>query len=153
MAERKDILTELNFITDRISTQVRTVALSLIALSWLFLGGGGTQTALAAKPSAELLLASGALCLLAIFTDYLQYVVGYFDSQQVLKKGEESGAKDYVYTYGAGGHRWRRRLFWMKQILVVVGFIVFAWAMVAALFAPSHSAIPKPQQEAPARSK
>jgi hypothetical protein len=128
----------------------RTVALSVIALSWLFLGGGSTQSAFAVKPSADLLLSSGALCLLAILTDYLQYVVGYFDSQRVLKKGETSGIKDYVYSYDASAHRWRRRLFWLKQILVVLGFIVFAWATVAALFplAPSQpGSQQKSQQE------
>ena len=155
MVDRKVVLDELDFLTDRISTQVRTVSLSLIAVSWLFLGGGGNEmAAFVAKPNTTLLLISGAFCLIAIFSDYLQYVMGYLNTTSVLKQGG-----DHQFADGAF-YSWRRHFFWIKQAFVVGGFVVFAWACVAALFAspqqpsaevkpsPASAQQPKPQKKA-----
>jgi hypothetical protein len=43
MPSLKDVHEELQFISDRISTQVRSLAAAVIALVWLFLSGGRTR--------------------------------------------------------------------------------------------------------------
>lgn len=134
MAKKAEILSELAFISDRISTQVRTVSLSIIALAWLFLGGAGATPPLAQNADKNLLLVSGALCLLALLSDYFQYVAGYFDSKRVLDEGDETGTDEFKFNYHSTAYRLRGIFFFTKQVLVISGFGCFGWAVLRASF-------------------
>ncbi len=138
MASKKEILDEINFLSDRISTQVRTVALSVMAFVWLFLAGGNDAPVLKIQPDRTLLLVAGTLCLATLLFDYLQYVMGYFESKRVLRKGEREKLQDFKYDYGSTAWQMRTFLFGAKQILVVIGLVCLCIAVGGALVAEAN---------------
>ena len=135
MASRKDVQDDINFLSDRISTQVRTIGLSVIAIAWLFLVGGKDTPVLPLPPNRALLLWAGALSLGALLTDYFQYFMGYLDGRRVLAKGESEGVQDLKYDYRAATWRLRAFFFWAKQFLGMAGVLTLAVAIGGSLFA------------------
>src|SRR6266853_549781 len=123
MASKKDVLDDLDFSSDRISTQVRTIGLSVIAVAWLFLVGGKDTPVLRVLPSHTLLLVAGGLSLLALLFDYFQYVAGYVNNKQVLASGERENSDDFKYDYASFMWKFRTKCFWLKQLFVVSGFV------------------------------
>jgi hypothetical protein len=140
MAAKEKIIADLDFLSDRISNQSRTVALSVLAIVWLFGIGGKDTPILPTAPDKNLLLVAGGCCLLALFVDYLQYVTGYFTTTNVLAKGEKHGLTDLKYDYHAFTYRLRAWFFWLKQALVVAGFFLLAFVVSASVFGTSTRA-------------
>ena len=135
MASRKDIQDDIDFLSDRISTQVRTIALSVIAIAWLFLVGGKDGPILRVPPSRDLLLWAGALSLGALIVDYLQYLMGYLDGKRVLREGERDNVTDFHYDYRATTYKLRTWFYWGKQGLLVAGVVALALALGKSLLA------------------
>jgi hypothetical protein len=134
LAAKEKIIADLDFVSDRISNQARTVALSVLAIVWLFAIGGKDTPVLPTAPNRALLLLAGACCLFALFVDYLQYVAGYFTTRNVLAKGEKENLTDLKYEYHAFTYRLRTWFFWLKQALVVIGFFLLAFVIAASVF-------------------
>src|SRR5690242_3693329 len=107
MATKQAILDEKNFLSDRISTQVRTVALSLLAAIWLFLVPGKDAPVLPSHPNHNALLLGGLLCLLCLICDYVQYMFGYIGTKAALEKGP--GTDGVTYGYDTKGFSWQAR--------------------------------------------
>ncbi|MGC2743821.1 MAG: hypothetical protein WA672_11580, partial [Candidatus Angelobacter sp.] len=90
MANQKDVLERLHFITDRLSTQVRTLGLGILVVTWgIFIGDSPTARDMSHGLKVPLLLA-GAGSILAMLLDFLQYVAGYLDAQTTLRTLEHS---------------------------------------------------------------
>src|SRR5690348_15428715 len=106
MASKKDVQNDVDFSSDRISQQVRTVSISIIALVWV-LAVVGKENPAALLPYKKVLLGAGGLCLLALVADYLQYLMGYFTSKSVLRSGEREGKTEFTYNYHAPTYRLR----------------------------------------------
>jgi hypothetical protein len=134
MVSKKDLLADIDFLSDRISTQVRTIALSVIAVVWLFAVGGKDTPALPTIPDQTLLLAGGGLSLFALVADYLQYLMGYLDNKRALRVGERENREEFLYDYTALTWKTRTYFFWGKQILVIGGFGSLAFSIGCALF-------------------
>jgi hypothetical protein len=115
----KEVHEELRFISDRISTQVRSLALAAIALVWAFLVGGSEAPALAGALGRGALLATAVLAIAALAADYLQYFFGYVDSERVRRQAEAAGAREVEYSYTALTYRLRTLFFWLKQVLAL----------------------------------
>jgi hypothetical protein len=132
----KDVYEELQFISDRISTQVRAIALSVLALVWLFLAGGSSAPALVPSPDRRSLLAMAAFGLAALVSDYLQYLFGYWATSGVRKTAERAKQETAEFIYTDARYRARVFCFWLKQVLTLVAV---GWLMVALLRAMSAS--------------
>jgi hypothetical protein len=128
MPELKDIYEELGFISDRISTQVRTIALSVLALAWLFLAGGNSAPTLPAVMNRRWLLGIAATAIGVLVADYLQYLFGYLATNAVRKKAEAEGKKTAEYVYTDLRYRLRAFFYWFKQVLTI---LAAAWLGVA----------------------
>lgn len=129
----RDIIEELQFLSDRISEQTRTIALSILALVWLFLAGGESSPVLPVKPDMNLLLAAAGLALASLIIDYLQYVLGYSATNAARRKAEESNQKA-EYDYADWRYRGRKICFWLKQVSMVTALSCLAVALFSALF-------------------
>ena len=129
----KDVWAELQFLSDRISTQTRTIAISVLALVWLFLAGGDKTPSLPGHPDRETLLLAGALAVGAMFTDYLQYAFGYKASDQVRALAEKAGHATATYDYGAPLYIARTVCFWTKQVVMLISLVFLAVALIRAL--------------------
>jgi hypothetical protein len=133
MATEKEVLDEQNFVTDRISTQVRAIALSMIAVSWLFLSGGANLASITtAKLTATTLSCCILLSFVALVFDYLQYAAGYISTRATHSKGPDADGQ-FKYDYDAWHHKTRGIMFIGKQIVLIVGIVVFVVAVMRPL--------------------
>jgi len=132
MASEKEILDEQGFVTDRISSQVRAIALSMIAVVWLFLSGGGNLSYFSEQPSSEILLLCILLSFGALVLDYFQYVAGYFSIRQTHAKGPDA-ANSYSYDYDSWAYMARGWMFAGKQVVLIAAVGLFALAMLKPL--------------------
>jgi hypothetical protein len=135
MPQLKEIHDELDFVSDRISTQVRTIALSVLALVWLFLAGGKGTPALPAAPGRPWLLGVAAVIMAVLVADYLQYLFGYLATNAIRVRAEASGNDAADFDYRDPRYRLRAWLFWCKQVLALVAVIGLAVAIIKALLA------------------
>lgn len=127
------IIEDLNFQSDLLSTRVRTIAVSTLALVWLFLAGGSSSPVLPVAPDRNLLLGSGALALGALVFDYLQYLIGYWVSNSVRHTAEKSTKKEADYNYTDRRYKARTFFFWVKQALMVPALVCLGIAVLSAL--------------------
>jgi hypothetical protein len=129
-----ETIEELQYLSDRLSDRVRTVAWSVLGLVWLFLTGGDSRPALPVTPSRSVLLISGALALGALVLDYLQYFFGYLMARQVLQEAEGSAEKNAQYDTGGWLYRTRTFVFWLKQVVMGLALVALCVAVLQALF-------------------
>lgn len=125
MPKLQDVISELHFLSDRLSTQVRVLAIGLLVLSWGLLIGESQTAKEAAEAMKRGLLFVGFLSVLTMFCDFLQYVLGYIDTDKVRRKAEDSDQKQARYNERCWTYVWRLRLFWGKQILLAVTVVFF----------------------------
>jgi hypothetical protein len=98
MATEADILSELNFITDRLSTQVRTTAVGALAFSWGLLIG---DSAVAKNVTAQLkwhLVGVCAAAVLTLFLDFAQYCAGYKETLKVYRTAQQAANHEAQYN-------------------------------------------------------
>jgi hypothetical protein len=113
---KKKILAELDFLTNTISTQVRTTALGILALSWgLLIGESSTTTGLAAQLKWHF-VGLGAAAVLVLFLDFLQYVVGYAGVFAIYKRMDDDKKTEGDYDVRKGFFRVRLIIFKLKIV-------------------------------------
>ena len=91
MPEIKEIIEELRFISDRLSTQVRMVALGLLAITWTILVGESAFLRKLSEGLGKSLLLISVLSVFVLLIDFLQYVIGYIYVNKTLKAAEAKG--------------------------------------------------------------
>jgi len=137
----KDIIEELQFISDRISTQVRTIALGLLAIAWAILVGDSTFLRKLSEGLGKNLLLIACLSIFVLLLDFLQYVVAYIYVDQVrnaaeeLKKEDSKNGESNEIDYPVSTLRkFRSAFFWAKQIVLVVTLVFFLLVLACYMF-------------------
>ena len=125
----KDVYSDLDFATDRLSTQVRTLALGVLALVWTFLSAAKEVIPLKLGGSKEPLVLIGALCVLALLLDLLQYVAFYISANGVRKQAEKAKSDEAEYDEKSAARIAQNSLFWAKQ-LAMIGAAVWLLALI-----------------------
>jgi len=115
MPEKKKVIEELDFLSDRVSTQVRTVAVGLIIVTWGLLMGESRAVIPASGCLRTGLLSVGVLAVIAMFCDYLQYLSGYLNARSLLEDMEETGAQEGQYDKNVLSYQLRGFFFCVKQ--------------------------------------
>ncbi len=123
------ICEDLEVVSGKISDLTRTIALSVLALVWLFIAGGDDAPTLRSSPNSGLLLLAGFLVLLSLLSDYLQFVFGYANSKEVLEVAEASEARQAKYNQKSVLYRARSILFWLKQLFALSALAVLLIAV------------------------
>ncbi|HYD17690.1 MAG TPA: hypothetical protein VEF76_04340 [Patescibacteria group bacterium] len=111
---------DLNFTSERISEQTRTISLSIIAIVWVLLIGGEDKPILPSVPDARQLIVAGFLALLTLFLDYAQYAVGFINTKLLVDKAELENLNSISFKKEGFLYNCRSAFFWSKQLLVVV---------------------------------
>jgi hypothetical protein len=122
LIEKSKIQDELNFLSDKLSSQVRTTALGTLVLSWgLLIGESPTAKAVASNLGWNL-LAVGGLAVLAVFFDFLQYLAGYLNARKAFKNvvKDTNGNEVGQYDDKALSYRLRRFFFFAKMIVLAI---------------------------------
>ena len=114
------IYEHLDFASDRLSTQIRTLALGDLALVWLFLSGNKDAPVLKLGGSNEPLLVVASLCVITLLIDAIQYWAYYFSSNSVRRKAEDAGKKEAEYDEANPIRRVQMVSFWLKQITALL---------------------------------
>jgi hypothetical protein len=125
---------DLTTVGDKISTQVRTIAVGLLALVWLVLTGGDHAPSLLGTPSRPLLVFVALLCILTLVFDYLQYLCGWLSSDAVRKKADAESLDETSFNYDDVRYRLRNGFFWLKQILAMVSVVLVLIALVPTMW-------------------
>jgi hypothetical protein len=129
VANKKDVLERLHFVTDRLSTQVRTLGLGILAVTWgVFIGDSPTAKDMSHGLKVPLLLA-GAGSILAMLLDFLQYVAGYLDAQTTLRTLEHSDKEDVKFDPHRLTYRLQSVLFTTKQWSLTIATIMLLGAI------------------------
>lgn len=110
-------LQEIQWLSDRVSTQVRTIALGILAVAWALLITPAKMPGISGKG----LLLVCLLAILVVVVDLAQYVAGYLNTLRLHRRLLREGIEDY-YDRGAPFYQVRVGLFWAKQILAFVAF-------------------------------
>jgi hypothetical protein len=115
---KKDVLDRRKEMSDKISTQVRTLSVGLLAFTWGLLV---SDSALAKEMTASLkwhLLVIGGMAIVVVLLDFLQYSFGHEVALKLLRQMEVSKAKEGEYNYDDPLWRLQNWLFYAKQVLL-----------------------------------
>ena len=127
MSVLDDIYKELDWLTDRLSTEVRTVALGVLAVAWgLLMSDKGPTQEVAQQRKWHLLFIGGG-CVLVLFLDYLQYFAGYINTSEVRKSYEKDPPVQTTYQSKKVSWFFRRFFFVAKQVALAA---VVIWLMI-----------------------
>ena len=129
----KDLYEELRFISDRISTQVRTIALSILAFCWLILAGSKDTAAIAQRFDPWMVSRTGVLAFAALILDYLQYLFGYLNADAIRSKAEKNNQQEIEYDYSDSRYILRVVMFWLKQAAIVAAVCLLGVTGVRAI--------------------
>jgi hypothetical protein len=133
MGTKKDIIEEINFVSDRISTQVRMVAISLIIITWgLLVGTSQTVLQFGAGFKKQLLLV-GIGALFSMVFDFLQYLFGYLNNKALLDKMEQENLMDAKYDKTDFRYKLRCFFFSAKQIVLGASILFFLYIVIPFL--------------------
>ncbi len=123
MPPKAQIVEDLNWITDRLSTQVRTVALGVLALAWGLLLGDKDPTKTDVLHLKWHLMGIGGTCVLVLVLDYLQYVAGYAETHGLLNEVEAEKKDTGQYDKKKLAYRLRSALFVLKQLALAAAIV------------------------------
>lgn len=134
MVCKQDIIKEMDFLSDRISTQVRTVALGLLGITWGVLIGKSDVALGIARSIGKNLMVIGGIAILAMFLDFLQYFFGYWYTYSLFNDMEKTNKEEVKYKYSDVRYRLRTCLYWVKQITLMIGVLWFIVVLFVYLF-------------------
>ena len=132
MATKEDVLKELNWVTEKISSLVWTVNLSTLATTWSLLIGSAsipTQYRLQRGEAEPILLCS----LLALICEMSQFVAAYVNNRQALHIIERDHVEDFRYNPKAWSYRLRLLFFYLKIILTFAAALILVIRLITKL--------------------
>jgi succinate dehydrogenase hydrophobic anchor subunit len=127
MATRDQAAEKKKELSGQISTLIRTLSLSVLAVAWLFLSGNRDATESTMVVPKWHMMVIAALCILALAFDLIQYISGY---RQVSKDYEQAKSSDTPDNVIFSDSPIREFAFLAKQVLAIGAT---AW-LVAVLF-------------------
>lgn len=139
MAAREQIAAKKKEISGQISNLARTLALGVLAITWLILSGAkDAPEVVKAIPKWEAMFIA-ALCVVALIFDMSQYIAAYYQLEADLKRASKLEAnkkkgielKDHVYRRS----QFRKKAFRIKVVVAGVAALwlvgVLAWAAIS----------------------
>ena len=135
MASEEDVLARKKDMSDKISTQVRTLGLGILALTW---GLVVSESAIARDITKRLrtpLLCVGTLAIGVILFDFLQYACAYEVARRLLNKMEAEKSTEGYYDYSSPLWILQSVLFYAKQIVLGLAAFYLIYALICFLLA------------------
>jgi hypothetical protein len=114
-----ELRSELNALSDKISTQLRAVNLGVLGLVWLLLlKKAEVQTLAASIPETTLLLIA-LFCIVALLLELLQYLLGEWVVDRAYDVAEASASKTTSYDADSFAYRGQAWCYHLKKLLTV----------------------------------
>jgi hypothetical protein len=133
------IYDDLNFASERLSTQIRTLTFGTLALTWLFLTGSKDVTPLHVPSHSRWLLGIAFLCVLTLLIDATQYWSFYLSANSVRKHAEAAHHHDAEYDETSVTRRLQQTCFWLKQVTAACAAIGLLVILATAVFGSTTS--------------
>jgi hypothetical protein len=125
----QDTISQLDWLSDRISTQVRWFAAGVVALVWGLL----VTPPVSIRLSASALMCVGLLAVSVLFADFLQYAVGFLSVRRLHKEILSSPEKSLPgFDTSDPLYQARTVLFWVKQMLGIATFVSLVMTSLSA---------------------
>lgn len=122
MQSKKNLLTELDWLTDKISSQVWSLNLGTLATTWsLLIAAGSIPDNLRIGPRNAFPIMF--LCILGMLSELGQYLAGYANAKSILRSLEGSGRTEFEYDKSAPFYLMRQWFFWIKIVLTLCAAI------------------------------
>ncbi len=134
MPDLKGFQDDLDFTADRLSTQVRAISLGLLGVTWAILIGESTLFRHISEGIGQWLFRVGALSILALLCDFLQYAFGYIYTDKLRRILEAKKLKELDFNYRHPLWLLRRSMFWLKQAIVIIAVVLFICVLIPYLF-------------------
>ncbi len=112
------IIEEKQFLSDRISTQVRLICCAILGVIWGFFISDVEIIKLIVKCYDKFFIFLIFLSIVILAIDYLQYLSGYFNASRLLDKLLNKNLKEGDYDKDSLGYKMRAICFYLKQILL-----------------------------------
>lgn len=125
MTSKDKIIEEKQFLSDRLSSQTRLVTFGVLGTMWGFLISDVEIAKLIVERFGKSLILIIFLSLLVLCIDYLQYLTGYFNTHNLIKKLENKGLSEGQYDSDSFSYKLRDFCFYTKQILLGINILVF----------------------------
>lgn len=98
MATRAQAAAKKKELSGQISTLIRTLSLSVLAVAWLFLSGNESDLPLIREVSTSSMMYVASLCIMAIGLDLVQYIAGYRQVAKDYQEAKKSGSQVVTYS-------------------------------------------------------
>lgn len=131
LRRRQKIQEDKDFTSARISESARYIGFGLAAITMALITSDAALPKRMMSHYEGFVLFASALGCLAILLDYLHYVCGYLASEDAGRNREG----DYGYLTQSGFYRARRWFFVSKQIVAILGAVIFITVLLTAVAA------------------
>ena len=134
MPTKKEIIEDLNFLTELISTRVRTISAGILVFCWVLIFESIFKKGSTTIISVNLLLVPVSLAILTLVADFAQYWLGYLVTNRAFKEMEEKDKENINFDCTALAYRLRFFMFYIKQalmlgstlsLLIIIGLRIF----------------------------
>jgi len=119
------IIEEAQFLSDRISAQVRLICCSILGVIWGFFISDVEIIKLLIKCYGKTFIFLIFLSIVILSIDYFQYLAGYLNASRLLNKLINNKSTEGNYDQESLGYKIRDACFRWKQILLLVEIVIF----------------------------
>jgi len=128
------VIEELNFLSEVLSTRVRTLAAGVLALAWVFVLGNAIKDEHAGFIADRDLVAPIVLALLSLLADLSQYWCGLVGTRRHLQRMEKSDLTSADYNYGSMAYRLRTIFFYLKLSFMLASVAWLLLSLIEAIY-------------------
>jgi len=123
---------DLDTYSATISTQVRTIALGVLGLSWAMLLGGQSVDAVASKLPRPWVIGISGACLIALLLDLFQYLLDYKATAAAYDKAAKVDGNDEDTTVDDQSFAYRAAFFcYRAKLLLAIGAATVLFGLIA----------------------
>jgi hypothetical protein len=125
---------ELDTYSSQISTQLRTINIGVLGLSWLLLLGRPDVSRVATYVPERALLVVSLACILALLTDLAQYYLAEHTVDRAYDRASASETKTTTFDDASWAYRMQSACYYAKSALTIAAAFMLVGLIVRALF-------------------
>jgi hypothetical protein len=120
MATKKDVLERKKEASEKVSTQVRTLGVGVLAVTWGLLASDSVIALQIATTLRVSLMVIGVMAVIAILLDFLQFVLAHEIAKSMLVEMEAKKLQEIEYDYTKLTYRLMYGFYNWKQIVLSI---------------------------------
>jgi hypothetical protein len=128
MASKDDLLKELNYLSEKISTLVWTLNLGALGLAWslLITSGVADNVRFSTRNAIWIFVPS----IIALLCEFGQYLSGYLNARELCYEMEGKNLATFEYRTEDFWYKARQRFFWAKIVFTIAASLILVYTLV-----------------------